>query len=238
MATEKANYSIRRMARLLDVTKSGFYAWMKRRSAGPSKRARAQRDLDAQVRRVHTDSDDVYGAPRVTAELARDGRCVDEKTVAASMRRQGLEGVSPRKFQPVTTLPGVDTYHIPDLVKRVWDQGDLDAVWISDITYLRTWEGFVYLCVIRDGCSRRVLGWAMDDRQDSDLVEQALRMAHTLRAMTPNDVIFHADRGAQGGFNWSLQHRYFQSILAARQRLRLGFSNRGLSVADCSASKR
>ena len=110
MATEKANYSIRRMARLLDVTKSGFYAWMKRRSAGPSKRARAQRDLDAQVRRVHTDSDDVYGAPRVTAELAREGRCVDEKTVAASMRRQGLEGVSPRKFQPVTTLPGVDTF--------------------------------------------------------------------------------------------------------------------------------
>lgn len=197
MATEKANYSVRRMVRLLAVTKSGFYAWMKRRSAGPSKRARVQRDLDAQVRQVHTDSDDVYGAPRVTAELAREGRCVDEKTVAASMRRQGLEGVSPRKFQPVTTLPGVDTYHIPDLVKRVWDQGDLDAVWISDITYLRTWEGFVYLCVIRDGCSRRVLGWAMDDRQDSDLVERALRMAHTLRAMTPNDVIFHADRGAQ-----------------------------------------
>ncbi|WP_209374695.1 IS3 family transposase, partial [Brevibacterium renqingii] len=76
-------------------------------------------------------------------------------------------------------------------------RGELDAVWVSDITYLRTWEGFVYLCVIRDGCSRRVLGWAMDARQDSDLVERALRMAHTLREMVPDDVIFHADKGAQ-----------------------------------------
>lgn len=197
MDTEKANYSIRRMARLLGVAKSGFYAWVKRRLAGPSKRARTQRDLDAKVRRVHADSDDVYGAPRVQAGLAREGVCVDEKTVAASMRRQGLAGISPRRFRPVTTLPGVETYHIPDLVKRVWDQGELDTVWISDITYLPTWEGFVYLCVIRDGCSRRVLGWSMDDRQDADLVERALRMAHTLRSMTPHDVIFHADRGAQ-----------------------------------------
>ncbi|SMY05452.1 Transposase InsO and inactivated derivatives [Brevibacterium antiquum CNRZ 918] len=197
MHAEKANYSIRRMARLLGVTKSGFYAWMKRRAQGPSKRTRMQRDLDAQVRRVHTASDAVYGAPRVKAGLEREDVCVDEKTVARSMRRQGLEGISPRRFRPVTTLPGVETYHIPDLVKRVWDQGELDAVWISDITYLRTWEGFVYLCVIRDGCSRRVLGWAMDARQDGDLVERALRMAHTLRSMTPHDVIFHADRGAQ-----------------------------------------
>ena len=115
--------------------------------------------------------------------------------VGAWMRRRSLRRCDAKASREsalvsssqVTALPGVDTYHIPNLVKRVWDQGDLDAVWISDITYLRTWEGFVYLCVIRDGCSRRVLGWAMDDRQDSDLVERALRMAHTLRAMTPGN---------------------------------------------------
>lgn len=197
MDLEKARYAICWMARLLDVTRSGYYAWKKRRQAGASKRARAQRSLDGQVAAVHAESDGVYGAPRVAAQLARQGVCVDEKTVAASLRRQGLEGVSPRRFKPVTTLPGVATHHIPDLVKRVWGRGELDAVWISDITYLRTWEGCVYLCVIRDGCSRRVLGWAMADRQDSDLVERALRMAHTLREMVPDDVIFHADKGAQ-----------------------------------------
>ncbi|MDK8436601.1 MULTISPECIES: IS3 family transposase [unclassified Brevibacterium] len=197
MDSEKARYAIRRMARLLEVTKSGYYAWKKRRRSGPSKRARAQRSLDGHVAAVHAESDGVYGAPRVAAQLVRQGVRVDEKTVAASLRRQGLEGISPRRFKPVTTLPGVATHHIPDLVKRVWDRGELDAVWISDITYLRTWEGFVYLCVIRDGCSRRVLGWAMDARQDSDLVERALRMAHTLREMVPDDVIFHADKGTQ-----------------------------------------
>lgn len=132
MDSEKAHYAIRRMARLLQVTKSGYYAWKKRRRSGPSKRARAQRNLDAQVQAVHADSDGVYGAPRVAAQLGRQGVSVDEKTVAASLRRQGLEGISPRRFKPVTTLPGVATHHIPDLVKRVWDRGELDAVWISD----------------------------------------------------------------------------------------------------------
>ena len=101
------------------------------------------------------------------------------KTVARSLRRQGLEGISPRRFRPVTTIPGVAAHHIPDRVGRVWDQGRLDAVWISDITYLRTGEGWLYLCAVRDACSRRVLGWAMDAHQRTDLVERALRMAHT-----------------------------------------------------------
>ncbi len=197
MHAEKDNYAITRMARLLKVARAGYYAWAKRLSTEPGPRKQAQRALDADVARVHAESDDVYGAPRVQAQLARQAVTVNEKTVAKSMRRQGLEGISPRKFRPVTTLPGTRTHRIPDRVDRVWDQGVVDAVWISDITYLRTWEGFVYLCVIRDGCSRRVLGWAMDDRQDSDLVERALRMAHTLRGIGSKDVIFHADRGAQ-----------------------------------------
>ena len=197
MEAEKADYAIARTSRLLGVSTSGFYAWRKRRAEGPGRQARARRELDAKVRRVHMESDEVYGAPRVTAQLGREGTGVNEKTVAASMRRQGLEGVSPRRFRPVTTIPGVATHHIPDLVNRKWDQGRINAVWITDITYLRTREGFVYLCAIRDGHSRRVLGWAMDERQTTDLVERALRMAHTLRQMLPIDVVLHADRGCQ-----------------------------------------
>lgn len=197
MFAMKTQYAVARMARLLEVSRSGFYAWCQRQDHGPSDQAVARRNLDQAVYQVHDGSDRVYGAPRVTAELARHGVVVNEKTVAKSMRRQGLEGISPRRFTPVTTLPGVQTYHIPDLVERQWDTGQLNAVWITDITYLPTWEGFVYLCAIRDGCSRRVLGWAMEDRQTTDLVERAVRMAHTLREYLPDKVVLHADRGSQ-----------------------------------------
>ena len=118
MATEKANYEVTRMARLLNVSRSGFYAWATRQATGPSPRRRERDALDAKVRKVFADSDDVYGAPRVHAQLAREGTDVDRKTVAKSMLRQGLEGISPKKFTPVTTIPGVDTYKIPDRVKR------------------------------------------------------------------------------------------------------------------------
>ncbi|MBC3186848.1 IS3 family transposase, partial [Corynebacterium sp. zg-331] len=86
---------------------------------------------------------------------------------------------------------------LPDLVKRMFDQGQLNRVWMSDITYLRTGEGWLYLCVIRDGHSRRVIGWAMDRVQDTHLVERALRMAYTLRGEVPEGLVFHADRGTQ-----------------------------------------
>ena len=96
------------------------------------------------------------------------------RTVAASMRRQGLGGISPYAFKPVTTIPGTPAHRFPDPMNRDWDTGELNRVWISEITYLRTGEGWwLYLCVVRDGCSRRMPGWAMDSRQDSDLVERA-----------------------------------------------------------------
>ena len=149
------------------------------------------------VRKVFAESDDVYGAPRVHAQLAREGTFVDRKTVAKSMLRQGLEGISPKKFTPVTTIPGVDTYKIPGRVKRGWDQGGLNRVWISDITYLRTGEGWLYLAAVTDAHSRRILGWAMDSRMGTFLVAKALKMAHTLRGEVPEGVVFHADRGTE-----------------------------------------
>lgn len=185
------------MARLLEVSTSGFYAWHKRQQAGLSRGAVQQRVLDGQVYQAHDGSEGVYGAPRVAAQLNRQGVQANEKTVAASIRRQGIEGMSPRRFRTVTTIPGVAKYHIPDLVQRSWDTGQLNAVGVSDITYLSRWEGFLYLCAIRDGYSRRVLGWSMDAYLTNDLVERALRMADTLREILPDDVVLHADRGPQ-----------------------------------------
>ncbi|MDN6500113.1 MAG: IS3 family transposase, partial [Yaniella sp.] len=102
-----------------------------------------------------------------------------------------------RAFVPVSTIQSKRKSTLPELVKRLFDQGQLNRVWMSDITYLRTEEGWLYLCAIRDGHSRRVLGWAMDSVQDSHLVERALRMACTLRGEAPGELIFHADRDTQ-----------------------------------------
>ncbi|RRR19167.1 IS3 family transposase [Brachybacterium paraconglomeratum] len=135
--------------------------------------------------------------PRIARKLADQGVVLDRKTVAASMRRQGLEGISPRRFTPVTTIQDPAARGFADHAQRRWDQGRLDAIWTSDITYLRTGEGWLYLAAVRDGHSRRVLGWAMDECQDASLVDRALRMAHTLRGTVPEGLVFHADRGVQ-----------------------------------------
>ncbi|AGF73047.1 hypothetical protein A605_10235 [Corynebacterium halotolerans YIM 70093 = DSM 44683] len=132
-------------------------------------------------------------APRITIDLHAEDIFVNKKTVAKAMRRLGIEGISPRSWVPVTTIPGRPTHSIPDRVKRLFDTGELNRVWMSDITYLRTGEGWLYLCAVCDGCSRRVLGWAMDSTQTTDLVERALRMAHMLRGEVPDGLVFHAD---------------------------------------------
>ena len=197
MVLEKARFEISRMARLLEVSRQGYYRWVRAREAGPGPQAVRREEIDHAVRASHAASDQVYGAPRITADLHEEGLVVNVKTVAASMRRQGLEGISPRMFTPVTTIPGTPTHQIPDRVTRAWDTGALNRVWISDITYLATGEGWLYLCVVRDACSRRVLGWAMDSHQNADLVERALRTAKILRGQVPDKVVFHTDRGTQ-----------------------------------------
>ncbi|RUP79928.1 IS3 family transposase, partial [Corynebacterium propinquum] len=197
------------MSRLLEVSRSGYYKWEKAqavRHRGENQRQRFLDQLDRKIHEIWEDSDEVYGAPRITAELAEDGVYVNRKTVAKRMRMMGIEGISPRAFVPVTTIQSRRKSTLPDLVKRLCDQGQLNRVWMSDITYLRTGEGWLYLCVIRDGHSRRVLSWSMDSVQDSYLVERALRMAYTQRGDVPDGLVFHADRGTQGGFNWLSQH--------------------------------
>ena len=153
--------------------------------------------LDAQVAQFHQASDGVYGARRILADLRDAGVRVSRKTVAASLRRQGLAGISPRRFAPATTVVDLAAPVPKDLVKRRFDTGELDRVWTSDITYLRTGQGWLYLCAVRDGCSRRVIGWAIDEHLHTDLVESALSMAVAMRGELAETVILHADRGCQ-----------------------------------------
>lgn len=125
---EKATYAITRMCELLEVSRSGFYKWRKTQDAGPSPAARRRAELDVKVAAFHKASDGVYGALRILADLREDGQTVSRKTVAASLRRHGLAGISPRTFAPPTTVVDLDAIMPKDLVKRHFDAGRLDAV--------------------------------------------------------------------------------------------------------------
>ena len=182
------------MVRLLEVSRSGYYVWLDRK---PSDRAIRRENIEQKVAWFHGDSDEVYGAPRILADLRADGETISRKTVAKTMQRLGLVGVCPKKWKTTTIIDHADAYPV-DAVKREWDTGALNQVWVGDITYLRTWEGWVYLATVIDAHSCRVIGWAIADhmRTDhmrTDLIEDAPAMAMTLRGDRPARVIFHSD---------------------------------------------
>ena len=193
MLVEKTNFSIVRMVRLLAVSRSGYYAWLGR---SPSERAVRRENIEQKVAWFHSDSDEVYGAPRILADLRADGEIISHKTVATTMRRLGLVGISPKRWRTTTVSQAEDAYPV-DAVKREWDTGALNQVWVGDITYLRTWEGWLYLATVIDAHSRRVIGWAIADHMRTDLIQDALIMAMALRGERPEQVIFHSDRGTQ-----------------------------------------
>jgi transposase InsO family protein len=190
IAAEKAGHSVVRMCRLLGVSPSGFYAWKKRK---PPARAVANATLTEQIRTVHAQSRGTYGSPRVHAEL-REARPVGRKRVARLMRQAGLVGCRPRGFRR-TTIPA-PSVQADDLVKRDFRLSSLDQVWMSDITYVRTDEGWLYLATILDACSRRVVGWSLADHLRTELALDALAMALDRRRPAPG-LIHHSDRGTQ-----------------------------------------
>jgi transposase InsO family protein len=186
------------MTELLDVSRSGYYAWVERQQAEPGPRAARRAELAVRIADFHEASDGVNGSPRILADLRDAGEVVSRKTVAKIMAEQGIQGISPRPWTPATTITDDSPHTLPDLVQRQFDTGQLNRVWTSDITYLGTGEGWLYLCAVRDGCSRRVLGYAFSASLHTDVVETALRRAVTLRdpdTGPTSGVIFHADRG-------------------------------------------
>jgi putative transposase len=179
------------MCRLLEVSASGYWAWVRRPL---SEREKTDRVLEAEIGEIHRCSKGTYGVPRVHAELWARGKRVGRKRVARLMRRLGLQGVTRRKGT-FTTVRDRDARPAPDLVDRNFVVPGPDQLWVADITYIPTWAGFLYLAVVIDAWSRRVVGWAMETHLRTELVLEALNMA--LYQRRPSEVIHHSDQGSQ-----------------------------------------
>ena len=190
---EKPHHAVSRLARVLGVSRAGYYAWVGR---PPSKRALADAALARRIEQIHEATDGIYGAPRIHAELADTHAIrVGRKRVARLLRQAGLAGVSKRRSF-CTTTPGGEAPAAPDLVARKFTAERPNELWFADITYVPTWQGWLYLAAVVDACSRYCVGWSMRDDLSADLVYDALGMAVT-RRRPGADLIHHSDRGSQ-----------------------------------------
>jgi transposase InsO family protein len=192
-AEKACRRNVKRACELLKVSRAAFYQYL----AGPSARERADAELAEQIRAVHAESKGRYGAPRVHAQLARDGRRHGRKHVARIMRQAGLRGRAAKRWKK-TTIADPAAAARADKVRRDFtaDASRINSRWCGDITYLGTWEGWLYLATVIDIASRRVVGYAMADHLRTSLVADALANAVAARDPAPG-VIFHSDRGCQ-----------------------------------------
>jgi putative transposase len=193
IAAKKAEHSIQIMCRVLEVSRSGFHAWARRE---PSARAIADQALTDRIAEIHNDSLKTYGSPRVHAELRlEDGVHVGRKRVERLMRGAGLAGqVKRRRGKTTIRVQGVRT--APDLVERDFNPTEPNRLWAADITYIRTWEGWLYLASVMDLYSRAIVGWALADHLRTELVVDALEMA-VARRRPDAGLVHHSDQGSQ-----------------------------------------
>jgi putative transposase len=193
MAEHEQEYSLKRMCRVLRVSRSGYYAWKQRPA---SERERANMELLAQIQAVYQLSRKTYGSPRVHAYLQRKGVFCGRNRVARLMKLHQIAARKAHKWHPVTTRQFPGARIAPNLLNREFEASSPNQKWVSDITFIDTVEGWLYLAAILDLHSRRVVGWAMADQMDEILVENAWQMA--LRNRQPEaGLLHHSDRGSQ-----------------------------------------
>ena len=189
---ERTSFPVQFMCRMLGVSRSGYYGWKMR---PPSSRSREHATLTGKIREIHRRSRQTYGSPRVHAELRSIGARCSRKRVARLMRQAGLRGCM-RGQRRGTTRRGKGAAAAEDLVKRNFVATRMDRIWVADITYVATGEGFLYLAFILDVHSRRIVGWAMESHLKTELVVDALRMAVWRRKPAPG-LVHHSDQGVQ-----------------------------------------
>jgi putative transposase len=182
------------MCQILEVSRAGYYAWRERK---PSARSQQRQQVIAQIRQAHADSRGTYGSPRITVELKSSGTAVCENTVAKYMRLAGVRVTPRRRFVPRTTDPDHPHPIAPNVLDRDFTASKPDTKWASDITYIWTDEGWLYLSVVIDLFSRRVIGWSMNENLKADGVIDALSMALHRRKPKAGALLHHSDRGSQ-----------------------------------------
>lgn len=180
------------MCKHLGVSASGYYEWCLR---APSQRAMANQVLTERIRQIHATSDSTYGAPRIYEELREMGERIGKNRIARLMKLAAIRGVSRRRGYVITTQRNPSRGAAPDLVQRQFVATGLNQLWVADMTYIPTWAGFLYLAVVIDVFSRKVVGWSFGERMTADLVIAALNMA--LLTRKPESVIHHSDQGSQ-----------------------------------------
>jgi putative transposase len=218
IAAKRAEHSVKTMCRVLEVSRSGFHAWARRE---PSSRSLEDEWLTERIREIHRENRKVYGSPRIHAELRLgDGVRVGRKRVERLMRQAAITGMVRRKRGRTTiSVPGVRVCE--DLVDRAFLATAPDRLWVADITYLRTWEGWLYLVAVQDVFSRRIVGWSMADHMRTELVTDALQMALAQRRPDPG-LIWHSDQGSQ-----------FVSLAFGQQARAAGIAQSMGSRGDC-----
>jgi transposase InsO family protein len=190
---ESSRYPVAQVCRIAQVSRTAYYAWQ---DGQPSQRERDDAALTARIRAIHAASGGQYGVPRVLAELRAQGHDVGRKRVARLMTAAGLRGRRPPRWVRTTT-PEPTPRAIPDLVHGQFEAPAPDGLWVGDITYIRTWEGWLYLATVIDVFSRRVIGFSLANHMRASLVCDALKMAVATRGGNVEGVIFHSDRGSQ-----------------------------------------
>ena len=202
ISAERASFPVSVMCDVLGVSRSGFHGWERR---APSDRALSDAWLTSRIKEIHEQARGVYGSRRVQAELRLGHDIqVSRRRVRRLMGQAGISGlVKVKKGRTTIRVPGVRV--ADDLVERKFRPDAANVLWVADITYLRTWEGWLYLAAVQDAYSRRIVGWAMTEHMRAELVVDALQMAVHRRRPDPG-LIHHSDQGGQGGLNWSSQH--------------------------------
>lgn len=193
IAALKAQHPVSRLCEVLGVTRQGFHAWQRR---APSARSREDQHVKELIGAAYEQSWRTYGAPRIHAELRHQGVVIGKKRVARLMRELGIEGVSRRRGKKRTTVQAEAAKAAPDLLERRFVAEAPDQVWVADITYIPTHEGWLFLAAVVDLCSRRVVGWSMRPDLEADLVVDAVSMAIARRKPAAG-VVHHSDRGSQ-----------------------------------------
>jgi transposase InsO family protein len=193
-AEQAESRNVAKTCELMEVSRSAYYQWQRHE---PSRRQIDDDKLGERIAAIHTKSRGIYGCPRVHAQLRRDGFHVARKRVARIMAAKGLAGRCKRRWKK-TTIADPEAQAAVDLIKRAFGPGtvEVDRVYVGDITYLRTWEGWAYLATVIDLSSRRVVGWAIADHMEASLVCDALKMTIEARRPAPG-WIFGSDRGSQ-----------------------------------------